>query len=128
MYAHQVVMNLKHANGAPELTRTLENELIPLLRAQQGFREEITLVVPGGTKVVAISLWDKKESADAYHRGGYPEALNILAEVVEGNPRVEAYEVVNATFHRVEVRALADRTERVGLELVNLSVPPVDRR
>ncbi len=104
MYAHQVVMNLKDADGTPELSRTLENELIPLLRAQRGFQEEITFVAPGGTMAVAISLWDKKESADAYHRGRYSEVLKIFAEVVEGDPHVEAYEVVHSTFHRVEVK------------------------
>lgn len=43
MYTRNVRSQL-NANGAPEFTRTLENEVIPMLRKQKGFRDEITLV------------------------------------------------------------------------------------
>ena len=43
MYTRNVNMKLK-VNSAPEFTRTLENEVIPMLRKQKGFRDEITLV------------------------------------------------------------------------------------
>jgi heme-degrading monooxygenase HmoA len=74
-----------------------------LLRRQPGFRDEIAFVTPGGTEAFAISLWDTKESADAYSRDTYPEVLRVLADVVEGTPRVETYEVVNSTSHHLAV-------------------------
>jgi hypothetical protein len=43
MYTRNVSIQLK-ANCAPEFTRTLENEVIPMLRKQKGFSGEITLV------------------------------------------------------------------------------------
>ena len=101
MFARKVLLNLKNAESAPELTRTLEDKVIPLLREQQGFQDEITFVAPGGTEAFAISLWDKKESADAYNGKTYPEVLKLLAEVVEDDPRVETYEVANSTFHHL---------------------------
>ena len=67
MFARHVSMRLK-PNTLTEFTRTLENEVIPLLQKQRGFRDEIVLVVPGGTEAVGISLWDQKENADAYSR------------------------------------------------------------
>jgi heme-degrading monooxygenase HmoA len=103
MFARRVSLNLKDAKSAPELTRRLQNKVIPLLREQQGFKDEITFVAPGGTEAFAISLWDKKESADAYTRETYPEVLKVLAGVVEDNPRVETYEVANSTFHHLAV-------------------------
>ena len=45
MYTRNVSMKLK-ANSVPEFTRTLENEVIPMLRKQKGFKDEITLVAP----------------------------------------------------------------------------------
>lgn len=36
------------------------------------------LLSPGGLDVVAISLWDIKEYAEAYKTAGYPEVLKIL--------------------------------------------------
>jgi len=50
---------------------------------------------------VAISLWDRKEDADNYNRDIYPQVLTSLAKVVEGTPKVEAYEVSNSTFHKI---------------------------
>lgn len=101
MFARKVLLNLKNAESASELTRTLEDKVIPLLREQQGFQDEITFVAPGRTEAFAISLWDKKESADAYSGETYPEVLKLLAELVEDDPRVETYEVANSTFHHL---------------------------
>jgi heme-degrading monooxygenase HmoA len=93
-------MRLK-ANSAPEFTRTLEKEIIPLLRKQKGFQDEISFVSPERNEAVAISFWDKKESAETYNREKYPEILKTLSKVVEGTPRLETYEVANSTSHEI---------------------------
>src|SRR6266516_976527 len=104
MFARNVSMRLK-PNSVTEFTRTLENEIIPLLRKQKGFRDEITFVVPGGTDAVGVSLWDQKENAEAYDRVAYPQELYALSKVIEGTPKVQAYEVSNSTFHNIAARA-----------------------
>jgi hypothetical protein len=103
-------MHLK-PNSAAELTRRLDKEIIPMLRKQKGFQDEINFITSasrgadwteaGGQDAFAISLWDRKEDADAYNRGTYPEVAKLLATVVDGTPRVETYEVSNSTFHRI---------------------------
>src|SRR6267378_2261711 len=100
MYARNVTLHLK-ANTAPEFTRMLEADVLPILRKQSGFKDEITFLSPAGTEAVAISLWEKKENAEAYSRDTYPTVLQSLAKVVDGTPRVEAYEVANSTFHKI---------------------------
>lgn len=104
MFARNVLLRLK-PNSVTEFTRTMENEIIPLLRKQKGFQDEITFYVAGGTDAVGISLWDLKENAEAYGRGTYPQVLNFLAKVVEGTPEVHGYEVSNSTFHKIAARA-----------------------
>jgi len=106
MFARTVTINVK-ANSAAEFTRTLENQVIPLLRKQKGFQDEITLLITGGTEAVAISFWDQVENADAYAREVYPEVLKTLAKIVEGTPKVESYEVSNSTFHKIAARTAA---------------------
>ena len=106
MFARHVTMRLK-PNTLTEFTRTLENEVIPLLQKQKGFRDEIVLVVPGGTEAVGISFWDQKENAEAYHREIYPEVQKLLAKVIEGTPQVQTYEVSRSTIHKVTARATA---------------------
>ena len=104
MFTRRVSMHLK-PNCVAEFTRTLEKEIIPLLRKQKGFQDEITFVGSTGTEAFGISLWDTAENAEAYNRGTYPEVTKILARVVEGTPKVETYEVANSTFHKIAAAA-----------------------
>ncbi len=105
MYARRVSMKLK-PNSTLEFTQRLEKDVIPLLRKQSGFRDEITFVVPGGTEAFGLSLWDTKQNADNYNRGGYAEVTKILAKVIDGTPKLETYEVANSTFHKIAAAAV----------------------
>jgi len=100
MFARNVTLQLK-TNAAPEFTRKLETDVLPVLRKQNGFKDEITFVAANGTEALAISLWEKKENAEAYDRDTYPAVLTSLQMVVEGTPKVETYEVSNSTFHKI---------------------------
>ncbi|HEX6942542.1 MAG TPA: hypothetical protein VF128_06415 [Gemmatimonadaceae bacterium] len=106
MYARRVSINLK-PNSIGAFTQSLEKEVIPMLRKQKGFQDEITFVVPDGTKVLAISLWDKAENAATYNSGDYTKVVQMLSKVVEGTPTVENYEVANSTFHKIAASAHA---------------------
>jgi heme-degrading monooxygenase HmoA len=100
MFARHVSLRLK-PHSVPEFTRAIEKEIIPLLRKHKGFRDELTLVVAGGTEAIGISLWDSKESAEAYNRETYAQVLKSLSKVIEGTPRIETFEVANSTFHKL---------------------------
>jgi hypothetical protein len=104
MYARNVSLNLK-PNSANEFTETFERDILPLLRKQNGFKDEITFLGSDGKDAVAISLWDRKENADVYSREIYPQVLKGLAKVVAGTPEVHAYEVANSTFHKIAARS-----------------------
>jgi hypothetical protein len=70
MFAREVSVQLK-ANAGAEFTRTIEKDILPRLRKQAGFADELTFLNPNGKEAVAISLWDRKESADNYARDTY---------------------------------------------------------
>ncbi len=106
MFARSVSFRLK-PDSIAAFTKLIEDKTIPLLRKQKGFQDEITLVVPGGRDAVGISLWDQKESAEAYNTHGYPDVLKSLGHLVEGTPQVHTYEVANSTFHKVAARGAA---------------------
>ena len=103
MYARNVTLNLK-PNTAREFTQTFEKDILPMLRKQNGFKDEITFLGEDGKDVVAISLWDRKESAEVYGRDTYEQVLKGLSKVVDGTPRVHAYEVSNSTFHKIAAK------------------------
>jgi heme-degrading monooxygenase HmoA len=98
MYSRHVTCNLKTIKRE-ELTQVFEQEILPLLQKQNGFNEELTFVDQDGKQVLAISLWDSKESADRYSRETYPRVLTSLARVIEGTPQVRGYEVASSTFN-----------------------------
>jgi len=104
MFARNVSIHLK-SNMFNDYTRTFEKNVLPLLRQQKGFRDEITLSNPGSVDVIAISLWDTRANAEAYDTNAYPEVLRTLARMIDGTPQVQTFEAVTSTFHNVAVAA-----------------------
>jgi len=60
MFARNITFHLK-ANTLSDYTRTFEKDVLPLLRKQHGFKDEITFAGPGGVDVMAVSLWENKK-------------------------------------------------------------------
>lgn len=106
MFARRVYMRPK-ADSVAAFTKKLGTEIIPLLRKQNGFQDEITFVSPGGTEAFALSLWTRAEGAEAYNRDSYSGVAKILSTVIEGSPQVETFDVATSTFHQVASIALA---------------------
>jgi quinol monooxygenase YgiN len=106
MFARTVRMELK-PNSVAEFTQLLEKNVIPTLRKQHGFKDEIAFVPTDGREATAISLWEEKENAETYNRSTYPEVLKTLAKVIVGTPQVHMLEVTNSTFHKIAARQAA---------------------
>ena len=96
-YARNVHVQIKHGKEI-EFNNLFEKEVLPMLRKQNGFREEVTLVNPKGAQF--ISLWDNRQNADTYQTKTYPEVLAKLTPFIEGTPTVETYETAS-TYARV---------------------------
>lgn len=100
MFARHVHLQLK-ANVLNEFPVVFEKEILPLLRRQKGFLDELLLVEPEKKEAVAISLWEKKEYAEAYKRELYPQIEKIVARFIEGLPVVKNFEAEYSTFHKI---------------------------
>ncbi len=104
MFARNVSIHVK-SNMLSDYTRTFENEVLPMLRKQKGFKDAITLSNPGNSDVTAISFWDNKASADAYNTQAYPEVLKKFSSMIDGTPKVHTFENVISTLNKVAVAA-----------------------
>ena len=102
MFARTVSIHLK-SNMLSDYTRTFEKDVLPMLRKQKGFKDEITLSNPGSVDVIAISLWESRTNAEAYSTNAYPEVLKAFARMIDGTPKVQTFETVTSTFHNVAV-------------------------
>lgn len=105
MFSRQVTMRLKKG-AAAELARVVEREVIPAMRRQKGFRDEITLIAADRLEAVSTSFWDTAEDAEEFNLTAYPAVLESLSKVVEKNPKAVTFEVVNSTLHEVVGRTL----------------------
>jgi len=90
MIARNVTMRLK-ADSVAEFNRILETEVLPLLRTQAGFQDDIGFISKSGDEAVGISFWDTQDHADGYGHGSY------AAAVLEGSPLVRNWQMATAT-------------------------------
>ena len=86
MFARNVSIHLK-SNMLSDYTQTFEKDILPLLRKQNGFKDEITFAGPGGVDVTAISLWENKTDAETYNTNTYPQVLKTMARSSRERPR-----------------------------------------
>jgi hypothetical protein len=106
MYARNVSIHLK-SNMLSDYSKSVEEDVLPMLRKQNGFKDEITLAGPGGIDVIAISLWNSKSDADTYSTNTYPQVLKTLARFIEGTPQVHTFDVVTSIFQKHDVAVAA---------------------
>ena len=100
MYARILTLNLK-PNHLNEFKESIDKQVIPMIRKQDGFKDLVTFVGPSGTEIRTISFWEKKENAESYNTSTYPEVLKVLANHLEGTPQVKNFDVVNSTFTKM---------------------------
>ena len=104
MFARNVHLHLK-PDTATQFTQTLEKEVLPILRKQPGFQEEIAFIGSNGNEAYAISFWESKDNAEQYVRAAYQDVLKAMDNVVQGTPEVLSYEVCSSTIPKITARA-----------------------
>jgi heme-degrading monooxygenase HmoA len=101
MFARKVAVRLK-PDALKEFVNLMDGEIVPWLRTQPGFLDLITLAAPDGSEVATISFWDEEHDAQAYNSSGYPKALKLLQELLDGTPYVKTFNVVGSTLQEVD--------------------------
>jgi quinol monooxygenase YgiN len=92
-FARNVHFQIKSGKET-EFNNLFEKEVLPMLRKQNGFQEEVTLVNPKGANF--ISLWDNRKNAETYETATYPQILAKLSLFINGTPKVETYETASS--------------------------------
>ena len=100
MFARLVVTQLRPCL-ATEFPIMFEREIMPLMKKQQGFVDELLLVSAQTKESVSISLWETKSLAETYDRELCPRVEKMMERFIEGVPSVQEFEEKFATFHEV---------------------------
>jgi heme-degrading monooxygenase HmoA len=81
MYARELSIHLQ-PSSLSLFDEKIANEVLPLLRMQEGFHSVVTFSDLSGTHVTAISLWDTEEHAEQYSESSYSQVLEVLGPVI----------------------------------------------
>jgi hypothetical protein len=100
MFARKVSIRLK-SDSTGQFIQKIESEIIPLLRKQKGFLDELTLVSPSGKEMYAYSFWESSSDAERYERTAFGQVISALDGLIDGPVRTHTYMVANSTFHKL---------------------------
>jgi hypothetical protein len=77
------------ADKNEEFHTLFRNEILPTLKKQDGFKDEMLLVKD--QHVLAISVWNDVDSARKYETATYPQLDKALRPVMNGKATVETF-------------------------------------
>ena len=99
MFARTVAVRLR-PNSLNQFKQIVDDQIIPILLKQPGFKDLITYALEGGTDVTAISLWETRKDAEAYHAASYAQVMKTLDPLLDGSPKLRIADIVCSTFHQ----------------------------
>ena len=73
-----------------EFHTLFQNEVLPMLKKQDGFKDELLLV--DNQHVLAISVWKNADAARKYESVTYPQVDKALRPVINGKPTIETFQ------------------------------------
>ena len=100
MFVRQVTAHFK-PDKADLFNQRLENDVVPLLKKQTGFRDELSFLDMENNEAIAMSFWDTRKDAEKYQRDIYPQVSEKMQEAIEGTPEVRSFEVNNSTWYDI---------------------------
>jgi len=80
-----------HAGKKAEFTKLFNSDVLPVLKSQNGFKNEIMLV--NDDHVLGISVWTGPDALKQYVTSTYPKIEQKLASLMNGKAEIETFEL-----------------------------------
>jgi hypothetical protein len=91
MFTHRAKIQFK-PNTFLELSRKIQDEIMPALRLQKGFCSGVTSIDTQWSTATEDTVWETKEDAETYHLNGYPEIKKIISGISAAEPVISIFE------------------------------------
>jgi quinol monooxygenase YgiN len=100
---HTRVIDITSKEGkARELCRTIEDRVLPILKKQHGFIDELVMVSENDPNhLIVQSFWNTRDAAERYVREQYETVLKIVLPLLENPPAIHTFGVHISTAHRL---------------------------
>jgi Antibiotic biosynthesis monooxygenase. len=101
MFTRLVEIQTK-SGKARELTATVNEKVLPILKRQTGFVDEITLVSSNNPdRILALSFWQSEGDAERYSQEQFSTVTQIVNPYIQSQPTVETFNVDTSTVHKI---------------------------
>ena len=85
-----------------QLSDTINDKVLPILKKQKGFVDETVLVSDKeDNRVLSLSFWKTREDAEEYHRAEYQKIKEMVQSLLEAEPMIRTFDVHSSTTHRI---------------------------
>lgn len=98
MYVRQVSALYNPAKFG-KFNQRFEGDVIPLLKKQSGFRDELSFYDKDKDEAISLSFWDTKEDAEIYARDVYPKVHEKMADMLASKPKIRSFDLANSTWY-----------------------------
>jgi heme-degrading monooxygenase HmoA len=97
------IVELTSMSGkARELCNIIDFKVVPILKKQAGFVDEIVMASDKeSNRVLALSFWNTKEDAERYHKEQYPAVHEMIRYLLEAEPAIQTFNVDSSTTHKI---------------------------
>jgi heme-degrading monooxygenase HmoA len=107
MFTRVVELTSKPGKGK-ELSNTVNEQAVPILKKQSGFVDEIILNSDAEPdRVLALSFWKTKEDAERYHREQYKNIHESMRHLLQTEPNIRTFDVHTSTAQKIAVERAA---------------------
>jgi heme-degrading monooxygenase HmoA len=100
MYVRQVKAHYKPSKY-DLLNQRFEKDVLPVLKKQSGFRDELSFFDKGKDEAIAMSFWNTKQDADKYASEVYPTIHKKMEDTLEDTPQIRSFEIANSTWYDI---------------------------
>jgi len=91
-----------------QLSETINDKVLPILKKQEGFVDETVLVSDkDDNRVLSLSFWNTKQVAEEYHRAQYEKVHEMVRHLLEAEPLIRTFDVHTSTTHRIAAGKVA---------------------
>jgi len=85
-----------------QLSDTINDKVLPILKKQKGFVDETVLVSDkDDNRVLSLSFCKTKEDAEEYQRAEYQKIKEMVQHLLEAEPMIRTFDVHSSTTHRI---------------------------
>jgi quinol monooxygenase YgiN len=98
----RIVELIPKSGNQKELTSVVNDKVVPILKKQTGFVDEIVLVSDTEPeRVVSLSFWKRSEDAEQYHQKEYAAIRDMVRPLLDADPVIRTFNVSSSTTHKI---------------------------